>query len=474
MSSCNVVIFGETGAGKSSLINLVTKKHTAPACNDATGCTTQISEYPLSTESIQSKVKFFDTPGLDEGSEGVVPDREARLVLKKLLQRLGDDVHLLMYCVRGVRAKRGLYHNYNLVRSEVKGSVPIVLVVTCLEDQEPDMEDWWKNNERIISDSRMTFAGHACVTTATVDKYTGDKLKGRHEQSYHAVCQLIEQCHLKGVQRLPLAAVEGQHSAIRRPKTIVLFGETGAGTSSLINLMAGKEVAYTSPDMQRATLRWNEYAIDFDGNSYTVFDTVRLEEPQLGIKEYLESVENAYRLIRELDCRGGVDLLLFCVRAGRVTSTHQSNYRLFHEFLCEKKVPIVLVITNLERERRMEDWWDRNELTFKKYQIQVAGHACITAANRLDGRHRVLYEESCVTIRNLVEEFTADGQKQAWTGGDNLFVSLLRRLRAFIAGGPNVGKKDLVSHLTKRCGISPDAAKQFTKIIRQDDVAESH
>jgi hypothetical protein len=106
-----------------------------------------------------------------------------------------------MYCVRGVRARKALYRNYNLVRSEVKGSVPIVLVVTCLEDQRPEMEEWWKNNEQAILDIGMTFAGHACITTVTIYEGAGEKLKRRHDQSYQAVCQLIEQCQLKGVHR---------------------------------------------------------------------------------------------------------------------------------------------------------------------------------------------------------------------------------------------------------------------------------
>ncbi|KAG1844177.1 P-loop containing nucleoside triphosphate hydrolase protein [Suillus subalutaceus] len=527
--TCNVVIFGETGAGKSSLINLVTKKHTAPTSNDTTGCTTQTNGYDLSIESIPSnllKVKLFDTPGLDEGSEGAVPDKEAQQVLKKLLRSLRDDVHLLMYCVRGVRARKALYRNYNLIRSEVKGRVPIVLVVTCLEEQEPDMEDWWKNNERILSDFGMTFDGHACVTTMTIQEDAGNRLKRRHDQSYNVVCQLIEQCRLKGVQRPLLVAGERQHGTIqqvppkmaasrknivfteeimasngspanvrevaatspdhrrrslrrkdtiddlkvlnttKRPRIIVVFGDTGAGKSSLINLMADKEVANTSPDTKRCTMQWKEYAISFGGELYKVFDTSGLDDPQLGIKEYLESVENAYRLIKELDRQGGIDLLLFCVRAGRVTATLQGNYRLFHEFLCEKKVPIILAITNLEREQRMEDWWVRNEGTFKKYQIQVAGHACITAASRLDARHRVLYEESRITIRNLVEEFTADGQREAWIGGHNLFVSLMRKLKELLVGSLHMKTKDLVPHLTKRCGMSREVAKQLADMIK--------
>ncbi|KAG2153897.1 P-loop containing nucleoside triphosphate hydrolase protein [Suillus clintonianus] len=268
-----------------------------------------------------------------------------------------------------------------------------------------------------------------------------------------------------------------------RQKTIVLFGETGAGKSSLVNLMAEKDVALTSADMQRCTLKWQEHHISFGGESYTVFDTVGLEEPQLGVKEYLETVENAYRLVKELDDRGGIDLLLFCVRAGRVTATLQSNYRLFHEFLCEKKVPIILAITNLERENRMEDWWERNEKTFKHYNIDVAGHACITAANRLDGRHKDLYEQSRTTMRKIVQEYTADGRKPAWTGGDNLFVSLMRRLKELLSGesaaakkkdlfsgGSLVKRKDLVPRLTKRLGMSQEVAQQLADMIKKDAV----
>ncbi|KAG1737371.1 P-loop containing nucleoside triphosphate hydrolase protein [Suillus lakei] len=249
-------------------------------------------------------------------------------------------------------------------------------------------------------------------------------------------------------------------------KNIVLFGQAGAGKSSLVNLMAGKDVAKTSNDLKSCTLRWQEYPIEFDGESYEVFDTVGLEEPQLGIPQYLDAVENAYSLIQYLERQGGIDLLLFCMRAGRLSTTLQNNYRLFHEFLCDKKVPIIVVITCLENEiGEMDAWWKRNEEGFREYQIHVTGHACITAI-RGNFPHR--HEESRTMIRNLVKEFAADGQKekQAWRA-DNLFMSFMRKLRGLLLGNGKLRRKDMVSCLTNRCGVSPDIAKKLADRIKK-------
>ncbi|KAG1778215.1 P-loop containing nucleoside triphosphate hydrolase protein [Suillus placidus] len=466
--TCNVVIVGDTGAGKSSLVNLITRMQTAPTSPDATGCTTEtrVYEQDVVTQNKILKVQLFDTAGLDEGPQGAVPSTQAETALKNLLKSLVKKkaIHLVMYCVHGTKDAWALQRNYKLLHSKVKARVPIALVVTALEDREPEMEDWWRNNETSISDLGMNFAGHACITAVTIDQDDTDELKRRREQSYRAVCNLIK-------QRCPQNIATPRVTTIppaRKTKNIVLFGQAGAGKSSVVNLMAGKDIAYTSPGMQPCTLHWQEYLIDFDGVSYKIFDTVGLEEPQLGIKEYLESVENAYWLIKKLESEGGIDLLLFCMRAGRISGMLQSNYRLFHEFLCEKKVPIVLAITNLERERRMEDWWEREHANFDKYQINVAGHACITAANNLEGRHKDLYEESRITIRELVKTYVANGQQQAWMGGGNLIVSFMRKLKELLGGGSHMKSKDLVPHLTKRCGISKEVAKQLADLIKQD------
>ncbi|KAG1813085.1 hypothetical protein EV424DRAFT_1541846 [Suillus variegatus] len=440
----SVVICGESGSGKSSLVNLIAGANMAVTSGDAGGCTTTTGVHEVLILNETLKVKLFDTVGLNEGPRGTVPDKVARRILKRLLRTSTEqgDLHLIMYCVQGEREIRTLRQNYQLIRSQVKGKVPIVLVITCLESHQPEMEDWWRINERTISKLGMTFSGHACITTAT-----GPIFVPRRTQSHDAVCELIKQCRLSNNT--------GHHP------NVVIFGQGGAGKSSLVNLIAGENVAKTS-----VCLKWEEYLVKFGGGSYNIFDTVGLEEPQLGIQQYLDAVENAYSLIQKLERQGGVNLLMFCVHADRLTATLQSDYRLFNEFLCEKKVPIVVVITRLENEvGEMDAWWKRNKDTFRHQEFDVDGHACITA---IRGNRPERYEQSRTTIRNLVKEFTADGQKRTRKGGDNLLVSLIQKPIGLLLGKSRSKKDKIDLRLTKRCGLTPVVAKQLADRIQKD------
>ncbi|KAG2153879.1 hypothetical protein DEU56DRAFT_726231 [Suillus clintonianus] len=503
MATKNVVVFGERGVGKSSIVNLLAGHKVAKTSPDTDVCTLHYEAYDVTIENVPHRI--YDTAAAD--SDRVDPSGflEAITNAHKLMKELSGKggVHLLLYCIKAGRMPVMFVSNYRLFYEVLfEEKIPVAVVITHLEG-EIRMDEWYTRNKGWFERHAVKCIDHACITAAddpeyrekydmsrtevgdlirrhanTVENWNGGdawlgrftgKLKGlltgRPSKCYSKSCS-------RRVRSLQMLYIFKIVISENRHKVIVLFGEMGAGKSSLVNLMAGEELASVSPDMKRCTMRWQEYNVSFGDKSYKVFDTIGIEEPQLGMKEYLESVENAYRLIKELDHQGGIDLLLFCIRAGNVSAALQSNYRLFHEFLCEKKVPIVLAITNLEREQRMEHWWERNKGTFDNYQIQVAGHACVTAANRLDDRHKDLYEESRVTIRILVEKFTADGQKQAWRGGDDLFVSLTSKLKKLLSGSLHVRRKDLAPHLTKRCGVSPDVAKQLADMIKQDVEAD--
>ncbi|KIJ67509.1 hypothetical protein HYDPIDRAFT_60183, partial [Hydnomerulius pinastri MD-312] len=185
---------------------------------------------------------------------------------------------------------------------------------------------------------------------------------------------------------------------------IILFGEAGVGKSSVINLIAGKTLAKVPSDVDSHTVASTPYDFTLESQHYRIYDTPGLEEPQMGANGYLAAIETAFALIRSLDEAGGVHLLLFCLRTGRITAAVQSNYRLFYEVLCNKQVPIALVLTGLERERNMEDWWDRNASNIKKYGIYSIGHACITAVKDGPFGQEDKYAESENKVRALLIE----------------------------------------------------------------------
>lgn len=190
----NVVIFGETGSGKSSIINVIAQEQVAKTSNDAPGCTSEPKRYLVDISG--QKFALIDTAGLNEGTAGTVTPKQAKQQLKGLLDKLmshkspSDGIDLLVYCVRNTTAPRAILDAYDTVYSGTcrKKRVPIVVVVTGLESETP-MESWWDAHKEIFNS--MHLAGHACVTT--IQEYPGipEYLTRRVAQSSEILRDLI-------------------------------------------------------------------------------------------------------------------------------------------------------------------------------------------------------------------------------------------------------------------------------------------
>ncbi|KAF8552605.1 P-loop containing nucleoside triphosphate hydrolase protein, partial [Imleria badia] len=164
----NVVFIGESGSGKSSVINLIADHNHAVVSPDGMPCTSDFIVYDVTIEG--RRYRLWDTPGLDIlPGVGRLFRRNTSAIgsIRRFLQerhRRGE-LDLLVYCFRGSRASDALLRPYKLFcRATRQIAIPVVMAITHLERAQPTMQAWWQNNEGRLGDLGLVFDGHACLT----------------------------------------------------------------------------------------------------------------------------------------------------------------------------------------------------------------------------------------------------------------------------------------------------------------------
>ncbi|KAH7919384.1 hypothetical protein BV22DRAFT_967174, partial [Leucogyrophana mollusca] len=181
---------------------------------------------------------------------------------------------------------------------------------------------------------------------------------------------------------------------------IVIFGATGVGKSSLVNLIAGKNIAETSNGARVCTLGARNYTMNINGHILRLHDTSGFTS--VGDNDNILAVEKAYRLIMQLESESDIHLLLFCMRNERISTATVNNYHLVFNILHGQTIPVIFVVTNSENEPSMENWWERHEKTLEKFGMRNAGHACVVTDPGLNGVHQEKFEESRAIMHRLL------------------------------------------------------------------------
>ncbi|KAI6157417.1 P-loop containing nucleoside triphosphate hydrolase protein [Pisolithus tinctorius] len=494
--SLNIVVVGETGAGKSSVINLLADKELAPESSDADTCTEDFTPYPFEVNS--TEVCMYDTTGFGPAQRGSLDRLAPYEKACKLIQSLKSKINLVFLCTNKDKLNPTTQHVYHLFHDFFfDGTVPIVLVATYRE-RESSLDDWWRRNSGDIDNSGLQFAGHACVTAL---RSQGPGFDLRYQQSRNALIQLLGTATAQGdvilskptqplldrlaganetlTKKCGLSTEEaelltGKVRLILRIPNIVLFGESGAGKSSVINLIAGYRLAKVSSKARGCTLDSTEYRLIANESHLRIFDTVGMNNPTVKQKEYLSDIKKAHELIRGLNRAGGVDLLLFCIHGGRLNDTHLSNYRLFQEYLCEKKVPVAAVVTHLEGQPNMDEWWTENEPDIRELGIDFVGHACVTAIdkdNDLFKNNSPLLEDklrvSRETLLDLLKTHVQESGTPFVMEADTWLSLFLKRMGILISGGGNLPKDVAIRRmLVEECNMSAERADDVLAKLR--------
>ncbi|KAF8836750.1 hypothetical protein BDN67DRAFT_1031863, partial [Paxillus ammoniavirescens] len=147
---------------------------------------------------------------------------------------------------------------------------------------------------------------------------------------------------------------------------IIFFRETGAGKSSTINLITGSSVAHTSNDTKLCTHVSTCHKTTIRSEAFNLWDTCGLGE-SLFRSFFKRSSEGE---LKKHD-KGEIDLLIYCIHGSRAHKAQVKNYKTFCAVTRWLAAPVIIVVTNLERENNMEDWWERNESSLRRLGVYI-------------------------------------------------------------------------------------------------------
>lgn len=148
--SIDIVLLGEIGVGKSSLINLIVREKVAGVSSDTIGCTKTIAEYTC--EEKGRTFRLYDTPGLVDPQMGAKSFVDPIDTIQRLIRSLGNGngPHLVLFCAENSKPTVALQRNYRLFSKIIcKGKVPFALAITKLEEGQ-DADQWWSQHRATI------------------------------------------------------------------------------------------------------------------------------------------------------------------------------------------------------------------------------------------------------------------------------------------------------------------------------------
>ncbi|KAI6131134.1 hypothetical protein EDD16DRAFT_1853154 [Pisolithus croceorrhizus] len=206
----NVLVMGEVGSGKSSVVNLLVGKNVAKVSPDAEACTlkTVKHETTIQVQETQTTVHIWEVVGFNQPEEmtgrgsGTTLDMDLEPVL-----RAKASVDVILFCIHGSRLKNAPTRVVEYISNVSGGCITIVPVITRLE-REKNMEDWWDRNGQGVKNKGLGETQHACITGLQDAKY-----KDKAMQSRASLVAILERRYLSPQDSITLESILGEHIA---------------------------------------------------------------------------------------------------------------------------------------------------------------------------------------------------------------------------------------------------------------------
>ncbi|KAF8441424.1 hypothetical protein L210DRAFT_3537164 [Boletus edulis BED1] len=437
MAALNILFLGETNIGEYSIIDLIAGQaeqnrtpHHAGRRDDVRSITLDGKLFMLHALPTNASM----SPAvLTEGIQNTLTD----------LRRNGG-VHLIAYCMHASHSTSWILeiHRAIVFYPTPLLRIPAVAVVSGMSD--------------VAQQERFRFDDHAFIRMMATTP-TGDCIS----ESRHVLHALILQnC------AYPLNSETDSDFQRGKPPShtstgskaidIVLLGEIGVGKSSLINQLAGENVAQVSSDTVGCTRTTVKYTFEERGRTFHLYDTPGLVDPQMGVELFIDPIDSIQKLIRSLGNGNGPDLLLFCVDNGKPTTALQRNYRLFCKVICEGKASFALAITRLEEGEDADQWWRRHRATIRRYGVDCSGFVGLGRGKRHSGPNPNLEGKSRESLFSFFIACT-DRQKNKMSSLRSSMGRMVVSVTTFLRAQASTPERVLMN----QCGLEEQTAKEL-------------